>query len=443
MNQRVKTVLKYLGTFFGIIVVFNILLLLVSLIPSEKLENNVTESTLTMLNEGDRYEYNSTFNVTMDTFADAVLVNEAYSIDSNHPYESYMKARKNYKEGQTETEHTEFVGEAVYVYYIEDSDTEFLGHNYYDPIGELFNFINGYIKTSINYGRYWHGFLVIYRPLLALFNIEGIRTFQLIVFVILLGILLYLINKKFGAIPTLIYLTSLVCCGYISVSYSMQCGAIFLVTMIASIILMIRIDKIKDIYFFLFIMGMLTCFVDFLTVPLVSLAIPLSLWILYKSKEQGFEKAWLKVIIGSIVWLVGYVITWVFKWIQYDLTIEGGNMLETGFSQAFYRMGRSNPIVGYSNILKTIIGCLTKASIFTFIVGIFISLKYQPKKQNQADSHIVKAFLLIMAMPVAWYVALANHTLLHDFFVYRGGIMFMLGALLAYTYAFYEIKKKN
>ena len=42
----------------------------------------------------------------------------------------------------------------------------------YDPVGELEEFLNGNINTSINYARYWHGYLPALRPLLIFFNIS-------------------------------------------------------------------------------------------------------------------------------------------------------------------------------------------------------------------------------------------------------------------------------
>ena len=238
--------------------------------------------------------------------------------------------------------------------------------------------------------------------------------------------------------------------------------------MIASIILLCRIEKIKDINLFLMIVGMFANFVDFLTVPLISLGIPLSLWILYKSRDAEFERAWLKVIIASISWLVGYAGAWLMKWIQYDLTIEGGDMLKIGLMQSLYRTTRDNDYkkfyytqeenqVGvmlthidttfsyYKNILCSVLYCISKASIGTVLTGIIISYVGKMKKVDKPVNHIVFAFLLIMIMPIFWYVVLANHTILHDFFVYRHSILFMLGALLAFYYVFLDnsmVKKR-
>jgi hypothetical protein len=71
------------------------------------------------------------------------------------------------------------------------------------------DFLDGNITTSITYGRYWHGYLALYRPLFIFFDLEIIRNLQFVVYLVLLGMLTYLINKRFGKIPAVIYATSL------------------------------------------------------------------------------------------------------------------------------------------------------------------------------------------------------------------------------------------
>ncbi len=442
MKNSIKYILKYVGTFVGMIALFNLLLFLVSLIPSENYEKNVLQSSETLTENGPYLKVSNPFDVYINTYTDSVIVNEIYSIDSKHPYESYMKARKNYKEGQTLTESTETTGEGVTANYSYEDNQEHVDGNY-DSIGELKDFLDGTVTTSLTYGRYWHGYLVLFRPLFLLFSIKGIRIIQFIVFVALLAALSYLILKKIGKLPAIVYFASLVCGGYISVAYSLESGSIFFITMVASIILLCRIEKIKDINYFLFVVGMIANYVDYLTVPLISLGIPLSIWLLYKYQNGEIKKPWLQVIISSIVWFAGYALTWIFKWIQYDLTIAEGGMLQIGFGQSFYRMNRDNPVAAGANIIATIIDCLGKAAesaLITMAIMMFVG----KAKGITNNKEIIIAFLLVAFMPIAWYLVLANHTILHSYFVYRHALLFMLGMLLTfYCFCFQENVQKK
>ena len=56
--------------------------------------------------------------------------------------------------------------------------------------------------------------------------------------------------------------------------------------MISSIIVALIGDKIKNIYLPMFIIGMIVSFVDFLTVPIISLGLPLTVYFLIMQKNK-------------------------------------------------------------------------------------------------------------------------------------------------------------
>ena len=129
-------------------------------------------------------------------------------------------------------------------------------------------------------------------------------------------------EDKIGIINAGIFAISLILYGYLLVSYSLESAPVFLVMMISSIILLKKIKKIKNLYLFIFIIACITNYVDYLTVPLITLAIPLILYITYKQKENSNlqYKYFIKIIIkSSIIWLLGYALTWFSKWVIYDI----------------------------------------------------------------------------------------------------------------------------
>ena len=100
-----KNILKYGATYLGIILLFNIILLLACSFPSEWIHKNVKESSDILLKEGGFfYSFFGWVGSIIDNNTDVLCVNEAYSIDSSNPFESYMKARKNYQKGLTEVQ---------------------------------------------------------------------------------------------------------------------------------------------------------------------------------------------------------------------------------------------------------------------------------------------------------------------------------------------------
>ena len=274
---RLKKVVKYIIAFVILFLVFNSLLLLGSLFPSSLIEKNVRESSETLLSEGNYYKISKFFGTENDNYTDAIMINEAYSIDNTNPFYSYMSARKNYKKDQTMQELPDTKGELISLNSEEDD---------YEPVLELSDFLDGDINTSITYARYWHGYLPFLRVLLIFFNILEIRHIIFVLFILIFVYFMFLLRKQFGNIIALIFGLSLVFEGYFFVSYSLECAPIFLVMMISSIVLLKRIDKIQNFYFYIFIVACITNFVDYLTVPLITLAIPLYIFILYKQQKN-------------------------------------------------------------------------------------------------------------------------------------------------------------
>lgn len=354
-----------------------------------------------------------------------------------------VKARKNYKMGLTKEELLDATGEGVTVNYdpIEDRET----YNYtYDPVGELGDFLSEKIHSSINYGRYWHGYLILFRPLLLIFNILQIRKLLFFTYLLLFIYFTYLVKKRFGKDIAVILALSLIFSGYFSASYSLESSSIFLTMMISSIILLLRIDKIKNFSLYLFGVACITNFVDYLTVPLITLGMLSGLYLLKLMRDGKSWKYCLKfVIFNSIIWLLGYASTWFVKWLLYDITInDGESMIKVGLTQSLYRMRRVNETVSNgSYIIYTIIDIISKSSLYTIIslslLLIVNKFNFSSKKFNRN----ALSFLFLALLPIVWYFALANHTVMHYYFTYRQSLLFIIGILLS----FYEIlfKKEN
>ena len=417
----------------------SLFLLLGSLFPSALIENNVKESSQILMREGNIYKFFEFYNVENNNYTDSLMINEAYSIDNTNPFYSYMTVRKNYKEGQTKNNLCDNLGEGISMNNKEE----------YDPVGELEEFIHGNIDTSMNYARYWHGYLPILRTMLIFFNISEIRMFLLLVFIMLFIYLMYLLKNKLGSKIALVFAIALLIEDYFFVSYSLESSSIFIVMMISCIILLKRIDKIKDWYMYIFIIASIANFVDYLTVPLITLAMPLYIYILYNQRKNK-ELIWtdyLKLIIkSSIIWFLGYTLTWLSKWIIYDIMLREG-LIESAITQVLYRTTRTN-IKTNRTLGETIISILLDkiflVSIIFYAVIIYCVLFNLKIKIKDKKAFIIEniPFLIISLMPFAWYVALANHTILHEFFVYRHLLVFFTGGFICAN-NLCVIKKEN
>lgn len=435
MKKPLLNFLKYCGLFLFIMLICNIALYMTSLIDSRLLEGNVRKSSAILNGEEQKHKISEIFDIYSDSYTDAIIINEAYSINNSTPYISYMKIRKNYDKKLTYSELFETNGEGVTSNYIFEHHIE---KNIGWAIGELNDFLNGRLHYSPIYGRYWHGYLVFVRPLLLVFDISGIRNFTLFLCVILLLYLTYLLYKEFGKTIAFIFCASLISSGYLSAFYSLSDSATIVFMMICSIVLLKKINKIKDFNIFIFVVGCLTNYIDFLRLPLITLGVPCAIYLLKLKKEEKDWKYCTKaLIISSFMWIIAYALTWIFKWVQYDLTIDDLNdMVKIGFNQILYRTERINemcetygfcgPTTNYIVIIIKIIG---KSLLYTIITMLIVLIINKCNFKFKLNKDIIP-FLILSLYPIAWYIGLANHTILHAFFIYRLSVIFMLGVLL-------------
>ena len=220
-----KKIIKYISIYLAIIIFFIVSLVAVSSFKKEFLTENVKKSAEVLLSEGNRkviYIPYKDMDMQFDNYTDALMINTAYSIDSQKPLYSAFVARKNYIPNITTEIYEDVPGELK-------SSSKYSRHN---EVGELNDLVNNEKAESFEYARYWHGYLIFLRPLLILFNINQIRIMLTIILIILACILAYLIYKKINIIISIIFLTSLLGVEYFYLGFSMQGVFIFLITMI-------------------------------------------------------------------------------------------------------------------------------------------------------------------------------------------------------------------
>ncbi|MBP3256159.1 MAG: hypothetical protein J6M60_06730 [Clostridia bacterium] len=412
MKKTIIKVWKYAAIYIISMVIFITSLSIICLIPSENIKENVKKSSEILIDEGNYkicYIFNRFCEMKFDNYSDSLMINNAYSVDNEKAFESAMLVRKNYINGITKKINKDSNGELKSASKYEK----------YSPISELQDTVNNDIEESFEYARYWHGYLLIIRPLLLLFDIGQIRIIFTIILIILAIILLYLIAKKINIKTMIFFLVSLIFIEYFYIGQSLQGTSIFIITMIASIIILIKEPKLKNYGIIFFTLGIVTNFFDFLTQPIISLFVPLIIYFLLKQKEDKMEiKESLIIIIKySLIWVIGYLLTWVSKWILVDI-LYNRNLILSSIIQVKYRAG------DITNIYKAIISnVLYELGVFKIILTAMImylvikKLKYGKKiKWNLKDSF---PYIVIGVTPFIWFSISSNHSYEHYFFTYR------------------------
>lgn len=416
-----KKIFRYLIIFVLLICSFVALLTITSCISSKSIFNNVEESSQLLLEEGNRkiiyIPYRRT-KMEFDNYTDALMINTAYSIDSRKPLFSAFMARKNFIPDVTTEVYQDQAGELK-------SSSKYKYHN---EVGELNDLVNGEKAESFEYARYWHGYLIILRPLLVMFNLTQIRIILTCILIILFIIFIILLYRKSNIVTAIIFSTCLLGVEYFYLGFSMQGIFIFLIMMIASIIILCKYSKIKNYCMFFFIIGMLTNFFDFLTVPVLTYAIPMIILFIIKYTKENFEIKLIlkKILVLGIAWSVGYGLTWASKWLLTDF-IFGRKMFFTALKQVSYRSAGTEKINIFNVVNKNLnyIYVSFFISIFFTVLTILIKMwikneKIEFKEQNIKNTYdVIFIYLLIGMIPIVWYTLLKNHSYYHAFFTYR------------------------
>ena len=420
LKMKKNNIIKFVIIYVIFIILFLLLLTLVSSFSSEKIYDNVKESSEILLNEGNRkiiyIPYRET-KMQFDNYTDALMINTSYSIDSSDSISSAFLARKNYIPRVTTKIYEDTAGE------LKSSSK----YEYHNEVGELNDLVNGEKAESFEYARYWHGYLIFLRPLLVLFNLSQIRVILTICLVVLAIVLLYLIYKKLNVVVASIFFTGLLGAEYFYLGFSLQGIFVFLIMMISSIILILRYEKIKNKEIFFFIIGILTNFFDFLTVPIVTLLLPLILnFLLIKKYEKDItiKMIFINIIKFSVIWGIGYGLTWFTKWLLTDLFFDR-NMIITALNQVLYRSKSAEQFNMFHVINQNISYLYIPffiSLIFTFtLINVNIK-KYKIKNKDfDNEKRLIKIlpYVIISIIPFIWYILLQNHSYYHTFFTYR------------------------
>ncbi len=262
-----KKIINYVLIFIMLIVLYNILLYIVYAIPnSASLFDNCLETANFYIEEGDYYT--PLFVEKIDNAMDTIIISQACSVDSEHPVESYMLSRRNYNKEITKvvipTIHGNMPTYSLNTFSPDGepvSDSEF---GIFTRTKELRNFLLGKVEVAVEYARYWHGYMLLFRPLLFFFNLQQIRIIIYSLFLLLFIAVLHQIYKVFGKEIFFAFGASMLCCEFFIAVLNFGQFPSILLTLLSSYA-MIKLLQRSSPYlsYFFFIIGSLICFFDF------------------------------------------------------------------------------------------------------------------------------------------------------------------------------------
>ena len=295
-----------------------------------------------------------------------------------------------------------------------------------DPVARLGEILshdvdgNNAEKMSVsNYPRYWHGYLVCMKPLLMFAGVSGIRIINLVLQLLMFTLIAVKISEEVGAAYSLAFAASVLVIDPISAAVCFQYSHVYYVILATMAVMLCLNGRLQENggYCVLFMFsGILTAYMDLLTYPFASLGMPMVLYLILKDNVKLGKKI-LDMIALGLSWLLGYAGMWAGKWLM--------SWLITGYNAFGDAMGAvSNRVLGEIHgimllrLSSTKIFWLAIIILFLVITAVFVLVSLSVRK-GRASTAEVLPLCLVSLYPFVWYSVVMNHSVIHYFFTHK------------------------
>ena len=366
-----------------------LLLCAVYCLPESLFQSELEESAQVFQWEG-RYPAEPYSQKTLDSFTDALMLLEAGNGGGEAPVSAAIAASYTLLPGA--------------------SPDETLVRLYLDGEAEA--------ARPAPYGRYWHGYLLFLKPLLAFFSYAQIRSIGTTVqFALLLGVLLLMLKKRRECL--LPFLLTVLLLAPTAIALSLQFSSCYLLMLLEALLLLWDPKKLlnrRTLPYFFLLAGILTSYLDLLTAPTLTLSVPLVL-VLSAEKEKGSLRS---ALLLCLMWGFGYAGMWAGKWllasVQPGFLAELLSSLSSRVSSSDEAGAQITRLAALRETAKELFSnrFLNRAAVLLAVFSAGGSLR---RRELLRAAHL--RYLLPAAVPVLWILLLANHSYVHSWFTYR------------------------
>ena len=362
-------------------------------IPTDYMKGNMSESAGIIKTEGRYFRTMNRENSQLDNYTDSLML-----LTASHPTtENAWKGAIN-----------------VSRYYRSDKKPDEVLVDKYLGKGK------GY--SEVQYSRYWHGYLVFLKPLIALFDYGTIRYLLMFLQIGLFALLVSkssTINKRliFPIIFLWIFLNP------VSTMMSLQFGSVTIITFCAMLFILCKSRKWQENLFlwniFFMFVGIITSYMDLLTFPLITLGVPLTLWVCMYQRDK-VKGDIMNIVEKSFFWAVGYGGMWALKWLLGSI-ITGQNIIRNAFDTIEVRTSSSaaKEKINFVNVLYREFKASYQIGVVIALIILIVIFVITLYKTRHIKVNNIIPYAIMACYPIAWYVLIQNHSYIHYWFAYR------------------------
>lgn len=399
------------------------LFLLSARIPKESVREHILESAYRMEEQGERFCLEEGRDWTcMDNYADVEWLNILYSLDPERPWQTMLES-------------------PIYVDF--EGDAESLTH-------ALVMRVEQELTANTVYDRYWHGMVMILRPLLVFMNMEQIYRFMVVVFLLMFLCLCVLLHRRKLTYVAVLMALAVLPCGLQYVPFCAEYWSPWLLSLLLMIYVLLRRPGVWEGSLLMMVSGICTAYFDFLTTETVTFGLPFMLLLLLWQQENQKESTigyLLTMIRAGMLWAAGYGITMVVKWTGASVLLGDNRILfsmgKVNVWQSTEKITHMSRIDGIFQNIRMIwpfheiqddLTLLLLLLFIMFLVFVFVFLFRKKKSKG-----IEECILFLGFLPIARYLVLPYHMQYHYFFTYRALYLTVM-AIAVYVFLTVEWK---
>ncbi|MBR3196481.1 MAG: hypothetical protein IKF50_07225 [Clostridia bacterium] len=293
------------------------------------------------------------------------------------------------------------------------------------------------VPEQMSYARYWHGYLLFLRPLMTFLNIRQIRNVNTVcLFAVILAVLILMMQKLRKCVVP--FLCTLLFLAPTAMGSCFEYSRIFYISLFMCALILFDpgwLRKETGLLMMFLAGGILTAYLDFLSAPLLTLSVPLTV---YCVREENSARLLRRVLLCCVFWAAGYAGMWAGKWIIALLFQRRGFLyslfysIQERSSTTVYNIKTSRIYAIRKNFAELLVSKKTDllpALYALFAAAGMILYRRRITKRTIRTSAVL---LFIAFFSVAWYFILANHSIVHFWLhAYRTGATSVFAVLCA------------
>ena len=304
--------------------------------------------------------------------------------------------------------------------------------------------------VDLSYARYWHGYLVVLKPLLTFLNYYQIRVVNTVASTMMFLLLLVLMWCK-GLSRYLV--PALVMIAFLTPPYLFWClqyAPSLHVMLIASLALLLGFRWLKRkqaFHLFFMATGMAAAYFDILSYPIASLAIPL-LFFALMDPSKNWKVSLRDSLVLSVFWAIGYGGMWSAKWVLATV-FTGKDIIQDAMNNILNRTSTVWLGVKFTKlqaVLKNLQMLMHWPYLLAFCAPLLVYLAAIMKKRTALDNgklviewdttrflNVLVPFGFVALLAPAWYLLTSNHCYANASFTHRAlaGTAFALLSMFA------------